>query len=318
MVPMADLTAGERLERTLAIVPWVALQAGGWATWEEICERFDLTVAQAEECLSIASMVGVAPFTPDALIDVFIETDGVSISLPDWFRRPLRPTPEQTFALLTTAKTLDALDHGRSSGAMRGAIEKVLAALGGDVTPIDVELEEEPDELLGALRRALEEHRLVDLDYYSFGRDETGHHCVEPWRVQQADGHWYLQGWSRDREAARVYRVDRILDLTTLDEGFEPPATTPDFHVFSADEAEDLVRLRLQPSSAWVLEYYPVESVERRSDGSIDVALAVGSERWLERLLLRLGPDVTVLDAPASLDGIDRRAARRLLDHYRK
>lgn len=318
MRAMADLTAGERLERTLAIVPWVALQAGGWASWDEICERFDLTVAQAEECLSIASMVGVAPFTPDALIDVFIESDGVAISLPDWFRRPLRPTPEQTFALLTTAKTLDALDHGRSSGAMRSAIEKVLTALGGEVPPIDVDLDDAPDELLGSLRHAIAERLLVELDYYSFGRDATGHHSVEPWRVQQADGHWYLQGRSRERDGTRVFRLDRILDLTVGSEVVPLPDPLPEFRVFSADEAANIVRLRIQPTSAWVLEYYPMEAIERREDGSIDIALAVGSERWLERLLLRLGPDATVLDAPPPLAGTERRAARRLLDRYRK
>ena len=314
---MADLTAGERLERTLAIVPWVALQAGGWASWEEICERFDLTVEQAEECLTVASMVGVAPFTPDALIDVFIESDGVAITLPDWFRRPLRPTPEQTFALLTTAKTLDAIDHGRSSGAMRRAIEKVLAALGGERTPIDVAIDDAPDELLDTLRHAIAERRLVEFDYYSFGRDELGRRSVEPWRVQQADGHWYLQGWSREREGERIFRVDRILALRVADEVVEVPTDLPGFRAFVADEADGLVRLRLRPSAAWVLEYYPVEHAERRDDATIDVTLAVGAAGWLERLLLRLGPDATVLDAPASLTGVDVAAARRLLERYR-
>ncbi|MDN5599491.1 MAG: WYL domain-containing protein [Brachybacterium sp.] len=33
---------------------------------------------------------------------------------------------------------------------------------------------------------------------------------VEPWVVGVHDGHWYLHGWDRDREAPRVFRASRI------------------------------------------------------------------------------------------------------------
>ncbi len=77
-----------------------------------------------------------------------------------------------------------------------------------------------------------------------------------------------------------------------------------------------VARLRLGPAASWVAETYPVLSVEDDADGWSTVELVVVSERWLERLLLRLGPAVEVLD-PHEYRDVARRAASRLLARYR-
>ncbi|WP_245851002.1 WYL domain-containing protein [Brachybacterium vulturis] len=38
---------------------------------------------------------------------------------------------------------------------------------------------------------------------------------IEPWVVGVHDGHWYLHGWDRDREAPRVFRASRIESFPT-------------------------------------------------------------------------------------------------------
>jgi len=76
------------------------------------------------------------------------------------------------------------------------------------------------------------------------------------------------------------------------------------------------VTLRLPASAAWVAEAFPVDRVVTEGDGGLVVDLPVASERWLERLLLRAGPQARVL-APDSLAAVGRDAARRLLARYR-
>ena len=56
--------------------------------------------------------------------------------------------------------------------------------------------------------------------------------------------------------------------------------------------------------------------VDPERDGGFVVGLAVASERWLERLLLRAGPEAEVV-APERLAAVGRDAARRLLARYR-
>ena len=62
-------------------------------------------------------------------------------------------------------------------------------------------------------------------------------------------------------------------------------------------------------------EAYPAESVTERADGSLEVVLAVSEPAWLERLLLRLGPEAQVV-APATLRDTAADAAQRILRRY--
>lgn len=315
---MPELTAPERLERTLAIVPWVSSQPGGWATWDEIRDRFDLSVDEAQACLNVASMVGVHPYTPDLLIEVLIDSEGVSIRLPEWFRRPLRPTPEQTFALLTTAKALTAIGGSSGPSPLQRALSKVLSVLDDGAAPVAVDLDDVPDETLATLRAAIAAGHVVEAEYFSYGRDEIGRRRIDPWRVQQSSGHWYLQGRCHVRDDERLFRLDRMVSVIDTGETFAPPTELPPFRVFDGADTDASVRLRLRPSATWVLEYYPAEAVERFDDGSAEVLLSIGEVRWLERLLLRLGPDAQVVDASLGLIDVERAAARRLLDRYRQ
>ena len=71
--------------------------------------------------------------------------------------------------------------------------------------------------------------------------------------------------------------------------------------------------------AAWVVDYYPHEAVEELADGGLRVVLPVASTRWLEQLLVRLGPAAEVValtgELPATA-GTD--AARRVLARYRR
>ncbi|MEL7209843.1 MAG: WYL domain-containing protein, partial [Actinomycetota bacterium] len=68
----------------------------------------------------------------------------------------------------------------------------------------------------------------------------------------------------------------------------------------------------------WVIDQYPILDAEHDEDGGAEVTMAVSARPWLERLLLRLGDDVEVLDYSDG-DALDvrRAAAARLLDRYR-
>jgi predicted DNA-binding transcriptional regulator YafY len=80
--------------------------------------------------------------------------------------------------------------------------------------------------------------------------------------------------------------------------------------------ADDLrVTLELAPSAAWVAEAHPAESTTTRSDGTIEIVLAVSEPVWLERLLVRLGPEARVLH-PEEARRAGGDAATRVLARY--
>ena len=315
---MAELTAAERLDRTLAIVPWVANQPAGTATFEEISERFAMDADDVRDCLIITSMVGVHPYTPDLLINAIIDADRVTIELPDYFRRPLRLTTEQTFALLTSAKALLSVPGADQSSALGRGLAKVLATLGeGSENAIDVGVDTASDVIADELRRAIDARCAVSITYYSYGRDDTATRTVDPWLIHSEGGLWYLQGRCHTTDAERIFRLDRIREVTLTGEAAIPPEPLPPFRLFDSSAISGRVSLRLQPSARWVIEYYPHEAIRTESDGTLVVEIPVGSVAWLERLLLRLGSEAVVVSATDGLDAVGSLAARRLLRAYR-
>lgn len=314
---MAELTAAERLDRTLAIVPWVASRPGSTATFTEISERFAIDVDDLRDCLVITSMVGVHPYTPDLLINAIVESDSVTIDLPDYFRRPLRLTADQTFALLTSAKALLAVPGADHESALARALAKVLGALGeGSETAVEVGIDTASDETIEKLREAIERHQAVEITYYSYGRDDTGSRVVDPWTIQSEGGLWYLQGRCHTSDAERIFRIDRIRSVEVTGIGSSVPTSIPPFQLFDSADALGRITLALSSEARWVVEYYPTEAVEERADGSLLVEMAIGSVPWLERLLLRLGPDATIVRASEGLESVGSAAARRLLAIY--
>ncbi|HEX8582624.1 MAG TPA: WYL domain-containing protein, partial [Acidimicrobiales bacterium] len=228
-------------------------------------------------------------------------------------------TPEQALALVAAGASLLAAPGADPEGPLARGLAKLAAVLG--VAPdeaLEVSLGTAAEETLELLQEAVRASRQVELDYYAFGRDERARRVVDPYRVYADQGQWYVAGWDHLRDGERVFRVDRISSATLLASTFDPPADQPDLGAYRPRPEDPRVVLDLAPGARWVVEQYPLERFEEREGGGCRVTLAVSAVPWLERLLLRLGPDATVVDwdggGPRDLAG---DAACRVLARYR-
>jgi proteasome accessory factor C len=309
-------TSGARLQRLLAMVPWIAGHDG--PTVHDVCERFGVTPEQLAADLEVVWLVGLPPYTPDALIDVVQEGDRVWIHYADVFASPQRLTPDQAVGLLTAGASVLALPGADHDGALARGVAKLATVLGVDAGQVlDVHLGGARIEVLEVLRSAVREHRRVHLDYYSYGRDTRTERDVDPYLVHAEDGSLYLFGHCHEAGGERRFRVDRIASAVPLEVTFDPPVLDRPTAVFQPDTDDPRVVLRLASSARWVAETYPVEAVEELGDGGLEVTLAIAAEPWLERLLVNLGPQVAVVSAPGELAGAGGRAAARILARYR-
>jgi len=310
-------TASARLQRLLAMVPWIAAQDG--PTLDEVGQRFGISQEQLADDLAVMWLVGLPPYTPDALIDVVQEGDRVWIHFAEVFAQPQRLTPDQAVALLSAGASVLALPGADADGVLAKGVAKLAAVLGVDADQVlDVDLGGSDPEILDALRRAVREHRRVHLDYWSYGRDTRTERDVDPYLVHAEDGALYLLAHCHRAGGERRFRVDRINRAVLLDETFEPPveAAAP-ARVFQADADDPRVTLRLAPEARWVLDAYPIEGRTELEGGGVEVTMAIAAEPWLARLLVNLGPHVEVVDAPDELRDAGRRAAERVLARYR-
>jgi proteasome accessory factor C len=297
------------------MVPWIAAHDG--PTLDEVGQRFGLTPDQLAADLEVMWLVGLPPYTPDALIDVVQEGDRVFIHFADVFDAPQRLTPDQAVALLTAGASLLALPGADPDGPLARGVAKLAEVLGIDAAQVlDVSLGGAGAEVLEALRQGVAEHRRVHLDYYSYGRDRRTERTVDPYLLHAREGSLYLLGHCHLAGGQRRFRVDRIAAATLLDEPFDAPVDVGALAVFEPDDDDPRVVLELAPEAAWVVDAHPMESVEERADGTRVVTMAVAAAPWFERLLLSLGPHVRVIEAPESLATAGRRAAARILARY--
>lgn len=300
-----------RFRRVLELVPWVLTQKEA-PTVVETCQRFGLTRAELVDDLDLLIVCGLHPFTPDTMIDAWIDDDRVVVRSDLFTRRP-RPSPGEALRMIAAARAV-AQTPGAPE-ALRTGLAKLEAALPGELgrsLVIDLEAPEE----LAELRRALADERRVEIEYFSYGRDALTTRRVDPAEVFLDKGSWYLTGWCHLAEAPRCFRVDRIRSLIVLDESAERAAEAKGMEPTYAPSEDDLrVTLVISRDASWLREYYPLESEEELPDGHARVVLSTASADWLARLLLRLGGSARV-EEPARVAESVRRAAQRVLARY--
>ncbi|MET0422144.1 MAG: WYL domain-containing protein [Acidimicrobiia bacterium] len=309
---------GPRLQRVLAIVPWVLAHPG--ITVAELAERFEVPELELERDLALLPLCGLPPYTADRLIDVTVIDGEVEIRLAEYFERPLRLAPAEGLALLAAGRTLLSVPGSDSEGPLATALDKLERAVGATGRlAVDVGA---PGHL-ARLNRAVLDHEQVEIEYYSFARDEITTRVIDPLRVFNAFGAWYVAAWCHRAEAERLFRADRVQSLRATGDHFDPDAHATDVDGDTADlvyrpRPEDpRVTLRLAPEAQWVIESYPNEGTTPRAKGAVDVVLAISEPAWLDRLLLTLGPSATVV-APATAQAAGATAAARILARYER
>ena len=176
----------------------------------------------------------------------YIDDDEVVIEMADYFADPVQLTAPEALSLI--ASGLAMLSTGEAPEALRRAVDKLVAAIfpdAGEVLTVDLP---EPG-MVGELRRAAADHRVVHLVYTAIAGDRTTERDVEPWLVFSTLGNWYVTGHCRLARDERVFRIDRIRDLRTTGDRFEPPAETPPPLVSYNRGDDDVVcEIRLGPA----------------------------------------------------------------------
>ncbi len=305
----------ERFRRLLTMVPYLVKHPG--VSVRDVRKRFGITRAQLVADLNLLFVCGLPGYGPGDLIEAFVDGSRVWIRLADYFARPLRLTAAEGLLLYSGARALSAA--GAGDEALDRAVKALEQALGPDVlSRVSVELEGAGE--LAAVREALLAKRRLHLVYYAHSRDETTERDVDPWALFLSGGRWYLVGWCHRVDDERIFRLDRIRSVRMLD----TPAAVPkdvdlskyeSLYIQGALDAE--VTLDLAPQAAtWVAESYPLTSQEVLDDGWVRVHLTAGGTAWLEKLLLRLGPQARVVDPP-ELAERTRSLACRLAERYR-
>jgi predicted DNA-binding transcriptional regulator YafY len=156
---------------------------------------------------------------------------------------------------------------------------------------------------LEKLRRAIREHRSVEMKYQSNQVPHPTQRRVDPYALVHRWGWWYVVGFCHLRDDVRTFRVDRIAEISLSDATFSiPPEFDLQAHLKNEFQAEPQVKakLKVDADATWLFKgnqsYW--ESIKEQADGSLIVTFSAPALEWAASTALAYGPAVEVLEPP--------------------
>jgi proteasome accessory factor C len=299
----------ERLPRLLALVPYLLARPG--VLIEEVAADFSVTVRQLRRDLELLWMCGLPGYGPGDLIDLSFAGDTVTVTFDAGMRRPLRLSGAEATAVVVALRALADTPGVIDAGSVRRALAKIEAAV-GQADGVVVGLARGEETALSSVRDALEHRRALRIRYYTLSRDTVSERTVDPMRLLVVEGRSYLEAWCRSADEMRLFRLDRMEHVATLDEAAMPPPharpTDSSTGLFRPQPDQRVAVLVLAPDARWVAEYYPVEELIEGAGGAATVRMRYAETGWMVRLVLGLGADVVVREPADLAEAVARRA----------
>ena len=161
---------------------------------------------------------------------------------------------------------------------------------------------------LDTLAEATLTKRLVAITYRTGGSGKISSRQVEPYRLHNYMGAWYLISFCRERQAARSFQLGRILELTVLEEKIGVPRFSVEeylaaaFGIFKGDGLSTVV-LDFSPAMARIVEgqfWHRDQVMAHLANGGLRLALPVANLTEIRMKVLQYGHEVKVV-APQEL-----------------
>lgn len=154
---------------------------------------------------------------------------------------------------------------------------------------------------LEKLRRAIREHRSVEIIYQSSQVPRPSQRGLDPYALVHRWGWWYVVGFCHARKEGRTFRVDRISRVALSERIFSQPV---DFNLQEylkhelQTQPQVRAHLRFEAAAANIVSgnhsYW--ETVEPQPDGAVEVTFSAPTLEWVASTTLAYGPAVEVLE----------------------
>ena len=236
-------------------------------------------------------------------VSIFVEGHTVSVHTSH-FHRPMRLLMSELCALELGLMLL----RRQRTPAEQAPIERALERLRETISRLPQNERHEGmryAELAGAgsaehlttLRAAVRERRKVRLRYRAGSATESTTRVAAPHSLVFAEQAWYAVA-TGDGDTVRFFRLDRVEEVSLLDEQFERDESIPSRlqetgRAFASDTSKRMT-VRYSPRIArWVSER---EGKPLDEDGSLTLEHPVADASWAVRHVLQYGPDAELLE----------------------
>ncbi len=273
---------------------------------DDLAARFHIPREELQEHLSLLNLVNFG----GGCYTVYAELEGDLVRVDkelygDVFRQAPRLTPLEArairLALDIVGPSIAAQVH-TPLDRVRKKLEETFGQFEEHQTP-ETRTGHDEEELVATLSDAIEQRRVVAIDYLKEGEEAPSERLVEPYSFERVLPHWLIHTWDRSAEGERSFRLDRMRSARLTDEHFEPrEGFDPHFL-----EGTQQVRVRYAKPIA---RYRVERGAVRLTDGSALATLRVGTRDWLIGEILADRGDAVVLEPADVRPAIAKRAAQ--------
>lgn len=271
----------------LALLPY--LSRGSRVSLTEVAEAGGWSLEELADDLVALSMCGIPPYTPDALVSVWVEGDDiVAWSDPPALEGRVRLSRSEAQALLAALETAGFLPEDPLTQTLMSAagphedLDEAVAARA---------LSAPGEHLFGIVADAVQARRELRIRYFTASRGTTSERVVLPYTLANRGGSWYVVGHCRSADDLRVFRLDRVDRVWPTGRHFEPPDPLPETRLTPA-ERDDLpeAAIRFEPGEEVDPHDWPGSTIETAEGGVTILHAPFASGAWLaRRVVARLG-----------------------------
>lgn len=164
------------------------------------------------------------------------------------------------------------------------------------------------------LKTAVIRHRHVRICYA--GSDGTvSERTVQPYKLVYKSKAWYLRAFCTEKQDMRTFKLNRILEMTLLEESFVR-RSFPEEQDESVDDYP-LIVLRFPKEMAYrVYDEFDADQIERQENGELVTSARMPEGAWLLSFLLSFGTQVEILSPDYLREEIVRQA-EKILKKYK-
>lgn len=146
------------------------------------------------------------------------------------------------------------------------------------------------------LRAAIERCEAIRFLYYSPKGEAM--RCLEPYHIVFQWSNWYVWGWCREREDFRLFKLNRMAELSCTGEIFEKQQDVqPDFSNERVFPENYRIKARFAPECKWrLVEEYGNSCYTEAADGTLLFSIGYTNRENLISWLLSFGDKAELLE----------------------
>ena len=281
-----------KLDRLIAILS--VLLNREQVTAPELAKRFEVSRRTVNRDIEALNRAGIPVVTRQGA--------GGGIRIMDGFRMDRTVlTSREMQAILSGLRGLDSVS---GNSRYRQLMEKICPGA-SEVLPVDQHIlidlaswhKSSLSEKIGLIHTAIEQNRLVSFHYLSPNGESD--RIVEPALLVFEWSSWYLWGWCREKNAPRLFKLDRMESLQT-GESFSPrPMGMPDLLSERAFPDRYHAVVRISPKFRWrLVEEYGSGCYELTPEGDCLFSAGFADRDHLLSWILSFQGEAELLEPP--------------------